>query len=451
VATGPFEHRSAGVDELASAVREQVRTPVVLLPLVSGAIGAAVMVVAGLVLQAVLPHASDWSLYSDETDIDLLTAGLGEACAFTMASFDLVGGFPGTIGPPAPMLFLLFPLAGCGVPAFLLARRNSEASSTVLTLSGLAAGIPLALLMLIPALVAGETRLDAEDFSLGFEPAAGAVFALSLLWGALGGAVGAGLGARRRQVGPSTGALPPWAQLMGRTLWASVKPLAALIILMIAVGTIAIQTQVLRDAGHLTEFTDQSKATETLDVALGVINTGVEFTDFSAGVAFHNPPENDPSQLVLPVSKPGAVTGSQSDEPGTDAPDGNYRIFDYGDALPVPAFTALLALMIVPALFALYGGFLMVRVAGVWTAGIGAAVGGSQGLIWGLAMALLSILVRFNFADLVVVGPDGDSVFVHFLLGAALLGALGGFLATQSTAGGPSPPLAPPASPPRSP
>ena len=49
------------------------------------------------------------------------------------------------------------------------------------------------------------------------------------------------------------------------------------------------------------------------------------------------------------------MTGSASDAPGTPAPSGTYRIFDYRDALPTWAFIMLLALIVIPVVFALYG------------------------------------------------------------------------------------------------
>lgn len=440
-ATERLSELTPGATELAEAVARQVRTPVVLLPLASGVIGAAVMIVAGVVLQAILPHSSGASLYGN-TNISLATAGLDEACGFTLANFALTG-HSATIGPPAPMLFLVFPLVGCGIPAFLLARRDTSLSSWALTLSGFATGLPFALLMLIPALAAGKTSFTiAQLTSLQFEPAVGAVFGLSLLWGALAGGVGAGLGARRRGLAPSGRRLPAWAAPAGNSAWASLRALLVALVAMVVIGTVATEIQVLRNAGHLTSFSGESKATETLDTVLGIANTGVNYTDLSGAVAFHNPPRNNPSDLVLPVARPGAVTGSSDDAPRTPAPSGTYRIFDYRDALPIWAFIMLLALMVIPVVLALYGGFLLARSARTRTPGLGAALGAVQGLIWGTAMVLLSIPQRPHLGDLVLGGPAGDSVFVLFLLGGAVLGALGGFLATQSTAkiGAPPPP-----------
>ena len=62
------------------------------------------------------------------------------------------------------------------------------------------------------------------------------------------------------------------------------------LVAMVVIGTVATEIQVLRDSGHLTSFTGESKATETLDTLLGVANTGVDYTDFSGAVAFHNRP-----------------------------------------------------------------------------------------------------------------------------------------------------------------
>jgi predicted membrane protein len=76
---------------------------------------------------------------------------------------------------------------------------------------------------------------------------------------------------------------------------------------------------------------------------------------------------------------------------------------------------------------ALYAGASVARARAPASPGRGAAWGALVGPLWALAMALLSSLAN----DFLYGNPDLDSVFSTYLIAGAVLGALGGLVASQ--------------------
>jgi hypothetical protein len=122
--------------------------------------------------------------------------------------------------------------------------------------------------------------------------------------------------------------------------------------------------------------------------------------------------------LPFPVEDFNAVPGR----------DGGFRAFDYDAALPgyvlLPALVLLMGLL---ALAALYAGFGAARTVKAGSLASGAGWGAITGPVWALTMVALVILAGGLFHG----DADDASVFGVFLLGGGLLGAAGGALAVS--------------------
>jgi hypothetical protein len=86
---------------------------------------------------------------------------------------------------------------------------------------------------------------------------------------------------------------------------------------------------------------------------------------------------------------------------------------------------ALIVLMALLGLGAIYAGFAAARATGAQTLALSAAWGALTGPTWAIGMAILTALAGGLFHG----DADGGSVFGVFLLGGAALGAVGGALA----------------------
>lgn len=401
------------------------------------------MFALGLVAAIALPKESLLDLSG--RDSGTLSEAFTQTAAFTLAGIktgDLVLRV-------TPAIFGLLMLGTCAVSVALLSPRTRTAGLSVRTriLWGAATGIPLAFMFLIIALSAGETETSAG--ALGgdtFQVEAGSTFLLALMWGVLGGGLGS-LWAMRREGSIGDLAVPAWAREGGRTLVASLKPLGLLLALCVVIGTAVWTVQTFRDTGDIRSGTDRTTLGATVDNVLYAADHGVHFAELGAVTEFHNP-SFDVVGLPAPVTKVSDVVGEQDfsnlDPRSSITPSGGFRLFDYSDAIPVAVFIPSLGLIVIVALFALYAGFATARSRGTRNLGAGAAWGASTGPIWAVTMVALNALVQKDFVG----KANGDSVFVTFLVGGAVLGALGGLLAAQSQAGeGPAVPPRPPGGP----
>jgi len=130
---------------------------------------------------------------------------------------------------------------------------------------------------------------------------------------------------------------------------------------------------------------------------------------------------------AIPI-EPGDVYKLPS-EPSVDAPS-SYNLFDFNDTMAVYVFVPMLVVLIgLVALLALYAGFAVARWLDERRPERAALWGAVVGPVWSIAMVFAAALARKN----VVGNPKGDSLFVAFLLGGVLFGALGGLLAAQGS------------------
>ena len=256
--------------------------------------------------------------------------------------------------------------------------------------------------MLVFALIGGgsATRIS---------PSPGGAFALGLLWGALGGLIGA---ATKLGHDPLTARLPDKPT---RAVLAALRPLAVVIAICTVVGTAGWLIQVGRDAGGVR--LQRSAPTALVEEALFAGEHGINLTALAAGARFS---ADGDGALGLPFP-----VADANDLPGRG---GTFRVFAYNDALPAAVFIPALILLIgLVTLGALYAGFAAARAVSAGSLQSAALWGALTGPVWAIAMAFLVVLAGGLFHG----DADDTSVFSVFLLGGALFGAAGGALAVS--------------------
>jgi hypothetical protein len=263
--------------------------------------------------------------------------------------------------------------------------------------------------MLAVAVLGGDSEVT------NVSPSAGSAFGLGLLWGVVGGVIGAatalpldGVAEGRRLPATVRGALTAAA--------ATLRPLAALLIACSAIGLVGWLVQVGADVD--TVRAGRSTATALVEEALYTGEHGVHLAALGAGARFT---ADAPGALGLPFP-----VDQARDVPGRD---GGLRIFSYSDAMPayvlLPAIVLLMGLLI---LAMLYAGFAAARAVGAATTLHGAAWAAVTGPAWAIAMSILVSLAGGLFHG----DADGGSVFGVFLVSGALLGAGGGALSVSA-------------------
>lgn len=414
------ERVAPGANDLLDELAKHLRTPGVALAGIAALIGLGICLGTGLLLAILTPNASFLSMGGD----GLLTETLAQATAFSQANMTL-GGLEATVRL-VPVLFVLIPILGVGLGASAVADRTAAMPSRDRFLWAAAAGIPFALAMLVIALSTGGVQHDLLDAEVEFS--AGSVFLLSLLWGGIGGLLG--MQYAIRQEGASTPSLldARKARLLDAA-WTALRPLGLALIVVGAVGTAIWVVQVTRDDTY-SDFPPRSTAVAIGEQVAYAGDHAVNMLPLGAG-ANERFSGNYPA---VPIDRDRyfdlSDDGSQGELP-------TYDIFDFSDTMSAALFIPLLVFLIgVPALLALYAGFALVRRWGETRIERAALYGASVGPLWALAMVLLAALARKN----IVGDPTGDSVFVAFLLGGAVLGALGGVLAAQGSPPQPTPP-----------
>ncbi len=425
------EKVAPGAGELVDQLAQQLGTPGVALAGISAMVGVAVCLAAGLVLAIITPNASLLSLGGS----GLLKETLGQAVSFSQANLT-VQGFDATVRT-VPVLFVLIPILGVAVGAASAAGRTASMSARDRLLWAAASGIPFAVVMLVISLSIGHLQDDLLDGKVQFS--SGSVFLLSLLWGSLGGVAGT-LFALRQEGGSMPTLLPPGPARYAGAAWAALRPLLLALLAIGALSTAIWVVQMAREGDYRKEpFPPRSAAVAVGEQLAYAGDHAINTLPLGAGASQHFAS----IYPVVPIASDQIFDlASSSSE---DSPISTYDIFDFSDTMSAALFIPMLILFIaIPALLALYGGFAVARRLGERRPSWAAAWGAIVGPIWAVAMVLLAALARKQ----VVGDPTGDSVFVAFLLGGAVLGAVGGLLAAQGQAGEPvvvAPPPAPPA------
>jgi len=413
---------SPEADELLQHVATQLRAPTVALAGLAALAGLLASLVVGFLAAVALPDRS--AIGASGRDTDVVTDGLRLAVAATLADIE-VAGFRLQL---LPSVFVLAPIAGTAFGAYVQFSRVAGLGPRAQLASAAAAGVPLALAMVLLTVTVGG---DLAGFDAAFP--VGSVLFLSLLWGALGGVLGTWVAIRRRAPETAIDVVP---QALSAPLRAIATPLRALAVLLVVTGALAllyVELQTLRgaqsaraaSAGTLDAGGDAERSTAValVENALSVADLAVATTGLGMFTAFQDPP--------LPAefgdSRLRETLGAGREE----------RLFAYRDALPAYVFIpGLLLLIALPVALAVFGGFSTARRMDAPSPAVAVGWGALVGIVWALALVILRAQ---STADELLAG----SLFASVLLVATLAGALGGFLA------GPRPgrPLAAPPTP----
>jgi hypothetical protein len=390
----------------------------------------AIQLVAGFIVAI----ASTGSSFIDLGDgSSLFSETFHQATAFTQASFHS-SDFGGLSLPTTPLLFSLIP-AGSIWLAFRLFGRHLTA---VDRRTAAIAAAPLCFVFAVGVAIFSAIGGDVSNDEVSFGFSEGDAFLLALFWSGVGATVGV---TRRFGLPPAPAAVPSQARGVARLAAVSLRPLAALLVVCSVVGLAAWEIQVVRDVGKeaapLSVRGERSLAGAAFETALYAPDIGVHFASLGAMAAFHN--SLYPSGLAFPVTKIGELTGTDQDAFLSEAESeeaavsalfetpGTYRIWDYSDPLPGWAFVLLLLLIPLVLVFWAYAGFITARRGKPDAPLTAAALGALIGLPMGLVMVVLNA-----YAQNVVYGSgDGGSVFLMFTFVSAVVGALGGLLATR--------------------
>jgi hypothetical protein len=403
-----FNERIGRVDpqagELSELLRQRLALPGIVAAATAAAVSAGVVLAAGLLIALITPDGSILGVVGQ--DASILTEAFRQAVGTLLTA--MVD--PGLLIPGSrrihPLLLLAIPLAALiFATRWQLHRTNGAPPLARLGWATIVA-LPFGLLMLAFAIIGGES--ESTDIS----PSAGSAFALGVLWGIIGGLIGA---ATKLPLADLTARVPPTLRTVLNATLATLRPLAAALVTCTAIGLVGWLVQVGADAGGVR--VERSAATALIEEAAFAGEDGVHLTALAAGARFRADADG-PLGLPFPVEEANDVPGGG----------GAFRIFSYDDALPayvlLPGLVILMGLL---ALGALYAGFAAARAVKASSLGTGAAWGAITGPAWAIAMAILVILAGGLFHG----DADDASVFGVFLLGGALLGAGGGALAVS--------------------
>ncbi|MEX2107432.1 MAG: zinc ribbon domain-containing protein [Solirubrobacterales bacterium] len=420
------ERVAPGAGDLAEQLVQQLNTPGVALAGISALVGLAASLAVGLVLSIITPNASFLSLGGS----GLLKETLAQAVSFSQANLN--GSFEGReTFRHVPVLFVLIPILGVALGAAITASRTVKMPVRDRLLWAAASGVPFAVAMLVLSLSVGEIEIDQIPIEADFSN--GSVFLLSLIWGSLGGVIG--MAYALRQEGTAIPSLLPAgpARAVAAT-WTALRPLILALIAVGAIGTAIWAVQMVREDNYR-EFPERSTTVavgEQLayagDHAVNILALGAGATERLHLVTGYP---------VIPISAESIFPDLVDDDVDDSEETPTYNVFDFSGTMSPALFIPMLIVLIaIPALLALYAGFAVAQRVGERRPGFAAAWGAIVGPSWAIAMVLLTALARKD----IVGDPTGDSTFVAFLFGGALLGALGGFLGAQSASGQEAPP-----------
>lgn len=409
-AAPPLQERIGSSDppagELSGLLKERLALPGAIAAGIAGSAAAGVVLLAGLLIAIVTPDQS--IIGAAGVDASLVVEAFRQAVGTLLAPMIDTGGLLAGSRRIHPLLLVAIPLTALVFATRWQLHRTEGARPLARLGWALLIAVPFGLLMLVFAVIGGDTA------STSVSPSVGNAFALGLLWGVVGG----GIGAASRLPVAELVTLPPLARTALTAVIAALRPLAAVVLVCTALAFIGWLVQVGANAGDVRN--GRSAPTALIEETVFAGEHGIHLTALAAGVLFRPDWPAGAIGLPFPVSEPNEIPDSG----------GAFRIFAYSDALPAFVFLPVLVLLLcLVALGALYAGFAAARAAGADRPPVAAAWGAITGPVWAIAMAAALVL-----AGGLLHGDAGDgSAFGIFLLGGALLGAAGGALSCSKT------------------
>ncbi len=401
-----LESVAPGTGDLASQLASQLQTPTVAMSLIGGALAAAGTFGIGLVLAIAL---SDRSLAGAvDQGKGLLTSAFAQMLNFLQV------GYGDGLGKLGPAIFLVFPIGACAVAAATQARRTLGLNARTRLLSGAGVGIVFGLLMLVPALGAG----DLGGGSSTTKPDVLGAVLLGVLFGVSGGLLGTYYIMRTAlKPGFLTALMPNIVRPAARVIYLALRPLALLLVVMMLVGTATWTVETLLKSS-LRE--GRSVPVAVVDSVLYGVEHGVHWTELASLSQFRAAGDGVSADSVpVPIGNPGKISFDKA---------GKYRLFGLSDAMPVYTFAPLLIFLLASILLlALSAGFTVAQTQEPSTPLAAAAWGCLVGPIWAVALVIVNALITKYFYG----RADGSSVFGTFLLGGAIVGAVGGLVSVQ--------------------
>jgi hypothetical protein len=305
----------------------------------------------------------------------------------------------------APGLFALVPVLASLYLARAQHTRLREHSLAVRLGCAGAGALLFAVLMLLPALLTGD--LGAST---------GQAFGYGLLWTSIGAVTGTLLAAPPESA--ELGSLSPRMRGVASAALTALRPLGAALLVATAIGTALWLVNVAT-----VEATrgNRSLPIALIDTALFTADHGVHTFELGSLAAFDRR-EVSPAvlSLPLPAAEPREVLGTGE----------SFRLFDYRHGNPAIVFLLMLVVLVtLPLATALYAGFLVARERAAATPVLGAAWGAVVGPVWAIAVTFVNSVLQNTLYG----HAQGESVFGILLVLGALVGALGGFLASGSS------------------
>ena len=203
----PLRERIGRVDpqagELSGLLMGRLAVPGVVAAGLAALAAAGAVLVAGLIIALATPDASILGLVG--RDGSLISEAFRQAVSTLLAPVIDTGPLSSASGRLAPMIFVAIPIGAVALATRWQLHRTEGAGPAARIAWAAVVGLPFGLLMLAFAVLGGDS--DVTNVS----PSAGSAFGLGLLWGIVGGALGAATalpleGAAEGLQGPDAGA-----------------------------------------------------------------------------------------------------------------------------------------------------------------------------------------------------------------------------------------------------
>jgi hypothetical protein len=383
--------------EFAVQIRSWLQTPTAVAVGSAALLAFAVMVVVGFATAVITP---DNSSLGGAGGSGLFKEIVRDVVATTQARY----GFSSFHFALLPITFIAVPLVGAALGSYRAASRIAGLSSRQRLIAGAATGVPLSALVVLLAAFGGAN-------GSGF--ASGSAIFYCLLWGGIGGSIGAARAAGPGAVASSLGELPPAVLRWARLVATAGRSLLVLLLLVGVAGVIVWEVQILRNQQNAKG--GRTTVTAVAETPFLVGQYAIEGVALGAFAQFQLPGDEGAGSLPLPPNDKGSFAGFSR----------RYRIFAYHHAYPDYAYIFILIFLFAATLaFAAYAGYATAIAAGAvqpWAAiGYGALVG----VVWAPCVTILRTVADERFIV-------GDSLFVSVLLVGVAAGAAGGLLASS--------------------